>query len=509
MNNRLLFPALLLLATFTPCGYADALKGKIQPLASPDQVPEGLVKSDWQSIRAAYEAGRHAFQLVENGWQAGNPGQQWLTVFDGQGFTMTPDAGGWTWGLELAGYGKATGVRQEGEKISYARADGLTEWFVNDTRGLEQGWTFAKRPERAGASGPLRLNLTVRGGLRPQVSPEGASVAFLSESGSAALTYGGLKAWDADGKTVPVHFVVGEPEGHSLGVVVDDAGAQYPITIDPLAQQAYLKASNTGYGDSFGYSVAVSGDTVVVGAYGENSSATGVNGNQSDNSATFSGAAYIFVRNGATWSQQAYLKASNTGGGDSFGISVSVSGDTVVVGASGEGSSATGVNGNQSDNSSGGSGAAYVFVRNGATWSQQAYLKASNPGAGDAFGESVSVSGGTVVVGAPLERSSATGVNGNQSDNSAAYSGAAYVFVRNGTSWSQQAYLKASNTERERYGDWFGMSVSVSGDTVVVGAYTEDSSATGVNGNQLDNSAPDSGAAYVFVRPEATGSPQA
>ncbi len=97
--------------------------------------------------------------------------------------------------------------------------------------------------------------------------------------------------------------------------------------------------------------MAVSGDTVVVGAVGEDSSATGVNGNQSDNSAASSGAAYVFVRSGTTWSQQAYLKASNTGADDYFGCSVAVSGDTVVVGAYGEDSTATGVNGNQSDNS--------------------------------------------------------------------------------------------------------------------------------------------------------------
>ncbi len=506
MNTQLLFSALLWLVPFAPCGYADTLRGKTPPLASPDQVPEGLVKSDWQSIRAAYEAGRHAFQPVEDGWQAGNPGQQWLTTFDGQGFTVTPDGGGWTWGLELVGYGKATGVQQEGEKISYARADGLTEWFVNDTCGLEQGWTFANRPERAGASGPVRLDLTVRGGLRPQVSPEGASVAFLNESGSAALTYGGLKAWDADGKTVAARFAIGEPGGQSLGVVVDDAGAKYPITVDPIAQQAYLKASNTGANDTFGYSVSVSGDTVVVGAPGEGSSATGVNGNQSDNSSFSSGAAYVFVRNGATWSQQAYLKASNTGAGDGFGTSISVSGDTVVVGAYREASSATGVNGNQSDNSAPESGAAYVFVRNGATWSQQAYLKASNTGARDFFGRSVSVFGDTVVVGASGEDSNVSGVNGNQADNSAAGSGAAYVFVRNGATWSQQAYLKASNTGA---GDILGSSISVSGDTVVVGAYGEGSSATGVDGNQSDNSAADSGAAYVFVRNGATWSQQA
>jgi hypothetical protein len=235
---------------------------------------------------------------------------------------------------------------------------------------------------------------------------------------------------------------------------------------------------------------------VVVGAYGEASSATGVNGNQADNSGFQAGAAYVFVRVGGVWSQQAYLKASNTGAGDTFGISVAVSGDTVVVGAYGEASSATGVNGNQADNSGFQAGAAYVFVRVGGVWSQQAYLKASNTGAGDTFGISVAVSGDTVVVGAYGEASSATGVNGNQADNSGFQAGAAYVFVRVGGVWSQQAYLKASNTGA---GDTFGISVAVSGDTVVVGAYGEASSATGVNGNQADNSVGASGAAYVFV----------
>src|SRR5205809_40256 len=109
-------------------------------------------------------------------------------------------------------------------------------------------------------------------------------------------------------------------------------------------------------------------------------------------------------------------------------------------------SNATGVNGNQSDNRAPGSGAVYVFVRRGTNWSQQAYLKASNTDAFDYFGFSVAISGDTIVVGAPYEASNATGVNGNESDNSAPQAGAAYVFVRNGTNWAQQAYLKASNT---------------------------------------------------------------
>ena len=146
--------------------------------------------------------------------------------------------------------------------------------------------------------------------------------------------------------------------------------------------------------------------------------------------------------NAASIVQQAYLKASNTGGGeewpgitgDNFGNSVAISGDTIIVGAPVEDSNATGVNGNQGDNSATDSGAAYVFVRNGTPWRQQAYLKASNAEANDGFGP-VAVSGDTVVVGAPGEAGSATGANGDQSDNSAPGSGAAYVFVRSGTNW--------------------------------------------------------------------------
>ena len=286
------------------------------------------------------------------------------------------------------------------------------------------------------------------------------------------------------------------------------SGAVYIFTRSGTtwSQQAYLKSSNSGAGDAFGSSVLLSGDTLAVGASSEDSNATGVNGSQSDNSARGSGAVYIFTRSGTTWSQQAYLKASNTGAGDAFGSSVSLSGDTLAVGAYWEDSIGTGVNGSQSDNSARDSGAVYVFTRSGTTWSQQAYLKASNTGAGDAFGSSVSLSGDTLAVGARREGSSATGVNGSQSDNSTTRSGAVYIFTRSGRTWSQQAYLKASNTG---WGDRFGYSVSLSGDTLAVGAYYESSSATGVNGSQSDNSTSWSGAVYVFTRSGRTWSQQA
>ncbi len=287
-----------------------------------------------------------------------------------------------------------------------------------------------------------------------------------------------------------------------------NAGAAYVFVRDEAgwSQQAYLKASNAEAGDLFGLSVAISGATVLVGASSEDSNATGVNGKQTDKSAQDAGAAYVFVRTGAAWSQQAYLKASNSDASDSFGQAVAISGETVVVGAYAEDSNATGINGDQSDNSAGESGATYVFTRGGTTWTQQAYLKASNAEAGDAFGNSEAISGDTLAIGAPTEDSDANGVNGDQTDNSAVNSGAAYIFTRNGATWSQQAYLKASNTEA---GDFFGISVAIFGDTMVAGAALEDSNTNGVNGDRTDNSAIDSGAAYVFIRDGTAWSEQA
>ena len=296
-------------------------------------------------------------------------------------------------------------------------------------------------------------------------------------------------------------------DGNQADNSATNSGAAYVFVRDGTTwtQQAYLKASNTAANDQFGWSVAIFGDTIVVGANLEDSNATGVGGNEADNSASAAGAAYVFVRSGTTWSQQAYLKASNTAGNDQFGTTVAISGDTVVVGAPGEDSNATGVDGNQADNSASASGAGYVFVRSGTTWSQEAYLKASNTGAADQFGSSSAIAGDTLLVGSPGEDSNATGIDGNQASNSASASGAAYVFVRSGT-WSQQAYVKASNTGVD---DAFGSSVSISGDTALVGAIQEDSNATGVNGNQANNTETNSGAAYVFVRGGSTWSQQA
>jgi trimeric autotransporter adhesin len=473
-------------------------------LAALEQPPQGLSSTDWASIQTAFNEARNAVVSNNTGGLASrNPGQHWQATFDGIGFTTTPDSADWSWGLALEGYGFESAITDQSfrkpsvsfhrNKVYYQWDQTLSEWFINDTNGLEQGWTLQQRPTGA-STGPLYLKLVIRGTLVPQAGEDGTSLSFLKHNGDLALTYTGLKAWDADGKHLSASFK--STDAQHFQIAVDEEHARYPITIDPTAQNAYLKASNTGSTDGFGLSVAVSGDTVVIGAPQEDSGSNGVNGNQSNNNSTGSGAAYVFVRNGGTWSQQAYLKASNTGATDTFGTSVDVSesGNVIIVGAPFEDSGATGINGNENDNSKPNSGAAYIFAREGTSWSQQAYLKASNSGLSDNFGQSVAIHANSAVVGAPAEDSNSTGINGDQGNNLIPNAGAVYAFKRTGNNWTQQAYIKASNTGP----DLFGHSVGISEGIIVVGAPFEASNATGVDGNGADNTAPISGAAYIF-----------
>ena len=201
-----------------------------------------------------------------------------------------------------------------------------------------------------------------------------------------------------------------------------------------LSTIGYFKASNTGAADRFGWAVALSADgaTLAVGARAEDSFATGVGGDQNDNLAFDPGAVYVFRFDGTAWSQQAYVKASNTGEGDQFGFALALSadGNTLAVGAIREGSNATGINGDQNADSAFDSGAVYLFRFDGTDWFQQAYVKASNTARGDFFGIRVALSGdgNTLAVGAPFESSNATGIGGDQNDNSAFETGAVYDF---------------------------------------------------------------------------------
>lgn len=288
-------------------------------------------------------------------------------------------------------------------------------------------------------------------------------------------------------------------------------------------QEAYVKASNTGsdlFGNgvpvneiaglpSIGVGVAMSGATLVVGAPREDSAALGIDGIELDDSQSNAGAAYLFERSGTDWDQVAYVKASNTNALDLFGRSVALDGDLLAIGATGEDSAANGIDGIQSDNSAGSAGAVYAFHRDAPDdWRQSAYLKASNSESGDEFGGAVSVDGSFVLVGARLEDSRATGVDGVQSDNGASAAGAAYLFERDDAGdWRQVAYLKASNPESF---DEFGVSVAISGTTIAVGAWGEDSGLGGIDRTPLDESALDAGAVYLFETDSAgTWSPAA
>ena len=280
-----------------------------------------------------------------------------------------------------------------------------------------------------------------------------------------------------------------------------NSGAAYTFAIKDgtLDQQRITKASNIDDGDRFGFSIAMSDTTLVVGAIKEDSASSGIDGDESDNSLQDAGAAYVFTRNNfGLWEKQAYLKASNPGADDWFGYSVAISGDTIVISARNERSNATGINGDESNNFLFQAGAVYVFTRSNKTWSQQAYIKPSNTGASDLFGFSVDISGNTMVVGALFEDSDAAGIDGDENSDLAENSGAAYIFERNSFgNWSQLHYLKASNNTGDN--DEFGRAVSISGDILVVSANREDGSSTGINGGN-NNGANDAGAVYVFIR---------
>ena len=231
-------------------------------------------------------------------------------------------------------------------------------------------------------------------------------------------------------------------------------GADYPITVDPLIYlEQKVAAADAASNDYFGYSVAISGNTALVGAYQD---VVGAQNGQ--------GSVYVFVRSGISWSQQAQLTATGGLAGDQFGTSVSIDGNTALVGAPYD---------DVSTNSD--QGSVYVFVRSGTTWTQQAQLIDIAGAGSDYFGKSVSLSGDLALIGA----------NGYDIDLKM-MQGAAFIFTRSGTTWSQQAYLTADDGLAE---DNFGRAVALSGDTALIGAYYDDVAG---NANQ--------GSAYIFVR---------
>jgi hypothetical protein len=339
-----------------------------------------------------------------------------------------------------------------------------------------------------------------------------------TDAGAAYVFVRGAGGWTQQAKLVAADAGANEGFGASVAIQGDtilvgaifddlgqsDAGAVYVFTRSGAAwtQQAKLIASDAAPDDQLGVSVALSGNTAVVGTTND------------DDAGDRSGGAYVFVRTGAAWSQQAKLTAADAAAADQMGISVAVDGDTAVVGSYGDddnGRSSGSVyvftragtawsqqakllaaDGSdiaelgistaiQGDTVVAGAvfdrdhGAAYVFTRTGATWSQQAKLVAGDPGnGGENFGNSVALSGNTVLVGAPND------------DDLGGASGSAYLFSRTGAAWSQQAKLTAADGETA---DLFGTAVALSGDVVVIGAIGDDDRASSAGAAYV--SAPD------------------
>ncbi len=357
-------------------------------------------------------------------------------------------AGGWS--LRLAAVGRSDDLaatdpvipRDTGSRVEYRHTGDVTEWYVRqggERDGIEQGVTLAARPV---GDGPLVLTIATPGAMALVVDADTGDAAMLVLPDGTQWAYTGLHVTDATGRTLPA--LLTQAAG-GIGIRVADAEAVYPVTVDPFVQRQTLAAADGASGDSFGITVAVSADgtTALVGAYGR--------GN-------FTGAAYVFTRNGSVYSQTQTLAATSGASSDSFGTSVALSADgsTALIGAFGRNNS---------------TGAAYVFTRSGGVYSQTQTLTAADGTSGDRFGYRVALSadGNTTLVGA-FGRTS--------------FTGAAYVFTRSGGMYGQAQALTA--TDGASSND-FGRSIALSadGNTALIGAFGRNSS---------------TGAAYVFTR---------
>jgi hypothetical protein len=361
------------------------------------------------------------------------------------------------------------------------------------------------------------LLISLSGNLRALKAAEGREVQLVDTKGKRALSYSKLIAKDAHGKELASRMET-NGEGEEIALLVEDRGATYPVVIDPVLwrTQVKLTASDAAFQDQFGARVAVSGDTIVVGA------------NKDDvNGKTDQGSVYVFVRSNGIWEEQAHFSSSDGAAGDQFGAAVALDGNNMVVGArfadsnngkayaftrsgpSGTwieqkltrtlfpGSSAfpgqfgysVGISGNTivvgNPRAHGinnvPTGVAHVFVRNGATWDPQTVF--SGTSGNGLFGQAVAINGGTIIVGDPAAFFDAPN---DPNHPFGIVKGAAYVFTGAGANWSFQQQLAAPDGDQD---DFFGQTVAVDGDSAIVGAPGDD-----VNGRV------DQGSMSIWVR---------
>ncbi|MFI5299181.1 MAG: hypothetical protein ACHREM_13880 [Polyangiales bacterium] len=394
----------------------------------------GAPDASTTTVKAAVSRATEVFSATPEGaFVVSHVAQRWTATIDPHGATLRGAGDAWTLGLHATRIGRAGSMRSvdeaipelRGHRASIARSRDVTEWYSREARGLEQGFEVNSRP-----SGESELVIDVAVDALTPVA-RGQVIELRDARDRGVLFYGELAVQDANGRELSASMSV---VGDAIELRIDDAKARYPIVVDPLIwlQQQELTLSSGGKFDGLGTAVAVDGATALVGAPGRYSG---------------SGAAYVFAHVGTTWTQFAELAPSDAStGGVNFGTSVSLSGAIGVVG------------GSQTYE-------AYVFEPSGTIWAQTAKLA---PSGGDgAFGSSVAIDGGTVLIGSPAP---------------VAPLSYAYVFTQSGSTWVQAAMLSSTINL-----DYFGESVSIRGSTALIGA----------PGNATSGVA---GAAFVFSK---------
>jgi hypothetical protein len=415
----------------------------------------------------------YAISPLHAGFQAAGPAQHLQVRFYRSHVSLSAGAVHVGLGLRALGFGDslvavgAASPRAAANRVIYPHS-GLSEWYLNGPLGLEQGFTLARSPARL-ASGPLTLSLALSTNARGRLAPGGRSITF-ARAGADTLSYGGLTATDATGRLLHSWL---ELRGGRVLLRLDARGARYPLRIDPMfAQREGLGVAGESGEGQLGISVALSADgsTALVGAPRDN------NGQ---------GAAWVFTRSGAGWSQQGPKLTVGAEGGSqggeeqcaeeageepgecAFGASVALSADgsTALVGDPSAASRR---------------GTAWVFTRSGSSWGESAMLTGDQASGGGRFGTSVALSadGATALIGDP---------------SASEQEGRAWVFTRSGSGWATEGEPLADPSAARL--DFFGRSVALSGDglTALVGA---PGASEGV------------GAAWVFARSGSTWTQQ-
>ena len=462
------------------------------------------------------------FETASGYYWAPNNAQGWQTKFTIQGAQIESQrANDWSWGLDLMNYGYVgamlpvdtkPALHVDKEVLTYQWDSNLSEWWINTPIGLEQGFTLQQRPPGRKQQTALSIEMDITGNLEP--IQDGNRIIFFDSNNDAIVSYDKLQVTDANGDFIPANLqLITFPKPY-LKIVINDTNATYPLTIDPLVQAAKLTASDAVNDDAFGIRVAISKDTIVVSASNQDSGTgavyvfarpengwatitetakltasdaanydyfgsslaisddTIVVGAVNSNAEIYSGAAYIFVRPDDGWmttNETVKLTPSDAATNDDFGSAVAINDELVVVGAH-----------RKSDGEEQNVGAAYIYIRPEDGWeaiTETAKLTASDSFSFNAFGRPLAINDrkDAIVVGA-------SGVNG---------AGAVYVFERPESGWvtiTETAKLTSSDAFTN---DAFGSNLDISDDIIVAGAPGDDGDSNIIN----------IGAAYIFVRP--------